>query len=262
MWGRRTEQSRGLDDRLIENAEERGRGASKAGQDYGAACRMDVQAVYAMLDAAWLFVVVPARLSGGLLSNRPGERRWHRIAIRGFKGVTGGRYVDLQAATKIHTYMIVIQTLGRWTEARQAKPGTQNKVILIGIIAGDDCMRSGRELQAWEVLAPNRLFMSFTIAIIATYRIDAHVAVRAKCRPRLAVKRWRLAPTHPLQPTSRSNCCDLSVRPNRLGHPQAIIVLSMRFDARTHVCRGLPEPHKRGCCYDCLSHPPVRSCSG
>ena len=29
--------------------------------------------------------------------------------------------------------------------------------------------------------------------------VDAHVAVRAKCRPRLAVKRWRLAPTHPLQ---------------------------------------------------------------
>ena len=73
MWGRRTEQSRGLDDRLIENAEERGQGASKAGQDYGAACRMDVQAVYAMLDAVWLFVVVPARLSGELLSNRGGE---------------------------------------------------------------------------------------------------------------------------------------------------------------------------------------------
>lgn len=29
--------------------------------------------------------------------------------------------------------------------------------------------------------------------------VDAHVAVRAKCTPRLAVKRWRLAPTHPLQ---------------------------------------------------------------
>jgi len=29
--------------------------------------------------------------------------------------------------------------------------------------------------------------------------VDAHVAVRAKCRPRLAVKRWRLVPTHPLQ---------------------------------------------------------------
>ena len=29
MWGRRTEQSRGLDDRLIENAEERGQGVKE-----------------------------------------------------------------------------------------------------------------------------------------------------------------------------------------------------------------------------------------
>ena len=56
MWGRRTEQSRGLDDRLIENAEERGQELAKT--IYSAVRRMDVQAVYAGRHAAWLFVVV------------------------------------------------------------------------------------------------------------------------------------------------------------------------------------------------------------
>lgn len=58
MWGRRTEQSRGLDDRLIENARKSvgEEPARQAKTDHGAACRMDVQCRLYMLDAACLFL--------------------------------------------------------------------------------------------------------------------------------------------------------------------------------------------------------------
>ena len=62
MWGRRTEQSRGLDDRLGENAEDAWAGA---GQDYYALRRMDVQAdlcwttsAAGMVAYLWLFLRV------------------------------------------------------------------------------------------------------------------------------------------------------------------------------------------------------------
>ena len=104
MWGRRTEQSRGLDDRLIENAEDAWAGA---GQDYYVLLRMDVQADLCWTKtAAWLPICdcSCASVSGRLLSNRGGEEIGTGI-IRGFTSVTGEHdtWIVLQAATKIHT---------------------------------------------------------------------------------------------------------------------------------------------------------------
>jgi hypothetical protein len=141
-----------------------------------------------------------ASVSGGLLSNR-GDGIG---IIRGFTSVTGERYVDCRQRRKY-----IQDTDTRTVEARpQDKTGKTGHAELRYL----DRHNSGRRLHVLHAYCTIGSFtlqqkvISFPI-ITACEDVDAHVAVRAKCRPRLAVKRWRLAPTHPLQAEASNPTC-------------------------------------------------------
>ena len=120
------------------------------------------------------------------------------------------------AGSDENTYMI--QTLGRC--GGKARQDRQNRARRIKYL---DRHNSGQRLhvllpayctigsfRAWEELD---FAGSKTHVLHSHYYyycmedVDAHVAVRAKCRPRLAVKRWRLAPTLPLQAEASNPTC-------------------------------------------------------
>lgn len=66
--------------------------------------------------------------------------------------------------------------------------------------------------------------------------VAAHLAVRAKCKPVLAVKRWRLAPTHPLQQLAR-----LAPLVRVVCHPIGLCAL---LEGSFMAPPGLPRPSR------------------
>lgn len=103
-----------------------------------------------------------------------------------------------------HIHDTDTRTVWRQGKTRQDR---QNRARRIGYL---DRHNSGQRLH--ELLLPtvrsgaselafagSKTHVLHLLTIVAAEDVDAQVAVRAKCRPRLAVKRWRLAPTHPLQ---------------------------------------------------------------
>jgi hypothetical protein len=97
-----------------------------------------------------------------------------------------------------NTHIQDSDTLGRWRQDKETGKTGHAEIRYL------DRHNSGQRLHALPACCT---IGSFTLQqdscpsllIVHGGYVDAHVAVRAKCRPRLAVKRWRLAPTHPLQ---------------------------------------------------------------